>query len=301
MGEIIVLKDPVINDPFSKINNFTYEWIKWVPYVKIAPVNYSFSNDDVIVVNICDASDPCTQYNINPKCSKIGIVHKINEQNLKIMNACTYLIYLNPVIESIAMMVGIQKPHHTCPRYPLYDFNGTEVTPVDFAYFGGWFNDTEYDEIHDHIVKLDSKIPKKLIFNISYTWGNSDTRLKKIKSILDTIITKKEINNRHIIAQDTPMAFPIMLFKTRISTYGALHSNLPSIEEAYDLINSKDLSILNYSIGESSMLAAMQSSHTNIVCDDHIDFISYYNETSKYTYTDFAKDFTYISKKYLLN
>ena len=51
MSQFIVLRDNLRADPLSKINNFTYEWIKWCPYVKFAPFNYTFNDDDVIIIN----------------------------------------------------------------------------------------------------------------------------------------------------------------------------------------------------------------------------------------------------------
>ena len=52
IDNIYALKDVVHSDPFSKTNNFIYEWIKWFPYIKLAPKEYQFKNTDIIIVNL---------------------------------------------------------------------------------------------------------------------------------------------------------------------------------------------------------------------------------------------------------
>ena len=296
MSQFIVLRDNLRADPLSKINNFTYEWIKWCPYVKFAPFNYTFNDDDVIIINFNDSVDPYEKYSINNKCKRIGIVHKINERNIKYIQDCSFLIYMNPILEKIASSRGIKKPNYICPKYPEYEFNGIEMAKLPQTFIGGWLDDTNADFIQSNIIEANRLTPQVNQLYISYAYGSSDLRKLQIKDALDDIIKNSLITNRHAYQNETILPLSILLFQLRISSHTYIESVSPKKELVLDLINTKSDDILKYDIGENAMLSMAKSAKSNIVCDESlIDFISL-NNSEPFTYSMFGKNMNIIFK-----
>jgi hypothetical protein len=298
MREIVVLKDNVRSDPFSKINNFTYEWIKWSHFVKVAPLDYVFDNDDIIIINFNDSNDPYKNYSINPKCKKIGIVHQLNQVNFSKLNECIFIIYMNPIMQKIALSQGITKPHHICDRYPEYDFNNVSLNKIQQTFIGGWVDDTNMDSIISHIIKADELTPKSNSFHIGYCTGQSDTKKKLIIDAVNKAGAEKLVKSRFIYVNDKTLSLPMLLFHMRTSSHIYLQSGYPKTELIMDLITSNSNDILNHKIAESSMLSMAKSAKSVISGD--IDRINYntLNNNIPFTYHMFSNIISDILKKY---
>lgn len=298
MSEVVVLKDNVRADPFSKINNFTYEWIKWSPFVKVAPFDYTFNNDDIIIVNFNDSSDPYKNYTINPRTKKIGIVHQINATNISKINECIFLVYMNPLLHKIALINGITRPHYICDKYPEYDFNNVSLNKITQTFIGGWIDDTNINSIKSYIINADETTPKNNLFYIGFSYGQSDSKKKLISDTINELIKEKAIKARHIFINDKILSLPMLLFHMRTSSHIYLHSDYPKTELIMDLINSKSPDLINYKIAESSMLSMAKSSKLIISGDiDAVNFSSIKN-IEPFTYKMFSYIFSDILKKY---
>lgn len=297
MSNVFVLKDPLYNEISSKINNFTLEWIKWFRFAKIAPKTYKFTCNDIIIINLNDGIDPCKGYNIHPGCKRIFIVHKINLVNIKYLKTANYIIYINDVMRQIAEIGGIFKPYTVCPRYPLYNFFNTQFNKVDMVHIGGWFFEDRIEGLREAFNDLDNKLPNNIKFTYNYVWGGIDSRKQQLIRFIDKIKVDGMMNHRANIFPVIEHPYSINLFNTRISKYGFIYRNSPSIEKVFDLINDKDESILNYDISESSMLSMYQSSNTEIICNNTIECLPYFNPTSGFTFKNFSDLITTIIKK----
>lgn len=296
MSQYIVLRDTVRADPLSKINNFTYEWIKWCPYVKCAPFNYVFNDSDVIIINFNDCIDPYDKYSINNKCKRIGIVHKINEHNINYIQECSFLIYMNPILERIAYSRGVKKPNFICPKYPEYEFNGIEMSKIPQTFIGGWLDDNNAKFIKSHIIEANRLTPQINQLYISYAYGSSELRKLQIKDALDDIIKNTLVTNRQAYQNENMLPLSILLFQLRISSHTYIESLSPKKELVLDLINTKSDDILKYDIGENAMLSMAKSAKSIVVCDESlIDFISLNNYES-FTYSMFGKNMNIIFK-----
>ena len=293
IDNIYVLKDVVHSDPYSKSNNFIYEWIKWFPYIKIAPKEYKFKNSDVILINLDDASNPYSGYDINKKCKKIYIVHRINKTNLKYLSDAFLIIYMNPLIEQICTFNNITTSSYTAKRFPLLDVPLTEINTFDCAYFAGKYDDEHKKQLSEYIMRMHVLLPKSTSFNFGFIWENKDSTLKSLVDIL-VEVSKKINKTRPLIFTQTQEELNIAQFKMRTSKYGCIYSAQSEIE-LFDYKTSID----NIDIDESSMLAILQSYNLKIHCDNKVNFISH-NNVVKFTYKDFSVDICEFLKKNLL-
>lgn len=298
MSNVYIIKDPVYNESTSRIHNFTLEWIKWYRFAKIAPREHKIESSDIVIVNLYDGVDPCAGYDIHPTAKRIYIVHKINRDNVKHLEDANFIIYINDVMQQIAELAGIRKPCIACPRYPLYEFFGTEFLKEDFVHIGGWFFDDRIEGLTDALLNMNSKLPKDIQYHYYYVWGGVESRKKKIHDQFETLRKIPVLNNRVHTFVESELSYNISLFTTRIAKYGFIHRNAPTIEEVFDLINSKDQSILNYSISESSMLSMYQSSNVDVITTDNIECIPLYRDTNHFTFRDFAEIINNAVKKF---
>ena len=298
MGDILVLKDNVRSDPFSKINNFTYEWIKWSHFIKMAPLDYIFNNDDIIIVNFNDSDDPYKNYSINKKCRKIGIVHQINLVNLSLLNDCVYLIYMNPLMQQIALNHGITRPHTVFNKYPEYDFNNVELNRSNQTFIGGWLDTPDINSIKAQLVNAYELSPQNNNLVIGFCYGRSDIKKKLIRQSIDDLIHDKYISGNRMILNDTVLTLSMLLFHMRTSTHAYLYSTYPSMELITDLLHSKSNDILNYKVSESSMLSLAKSAKLNILCDTNLVNYNSLDDTNIFTYKMFSNDIAHILKKY---
>lgn len=288
MGDVYILKDTLHSGNVSKINNFTLEWIKWYRFAKIAPKAYKFGPNDIVIINLNSSISPTDGYEIHPRCKRICIVHKMNRANLEQLKNADYIIYMNDVMKQIAEIGGVTKRHSVCPRYPLYDFFGTEFNKDDIMHIGGWFFDDRIDGLKEHLIEVDTRLPKSIQFQYHYLWGAVESRKEKIYTFLNQFKDEGLFNERPNMFPLTELSYLIGLFNTRVSKYGFIHRNSPSIEKVFDLINDKDESLLDYDISESSMLAMYQSSNTEVICNDNIDCLPYFKPTEYFTFKMFA-------------
>ncbi len=288
MSNVYILKDPVYNESTSRINNFTLEWIKWYRFAKIAPKEHKIEASDIVIINLYDGVDPCAGYDIHPNAKRIYIVHKINRENAKHLENAKFVIYINDVMRQIAEIAGIRKPHISCPRYPLYEFFGTEFIKEDFVHIGGWFFDERLDGLVDSLLDMNTKIPKTIQYHYYYIWGGVEARKAKIMETFDTLRKIPELNQRVHTFTDAELSYNISVFTTRIAKYGFIHRNTPSIEETFDLISSKDQSLLEHGISESSMLSMYQSSNVEVIANDNIECLPLYRDTDRFTFKDFS-------------
>lgn len=298
MSNVVVLKDPLYNETSSKINNFTIEWIKWYRFAKIAPKKYTITSSDIVIINLNDAIDPYKGYDINPECKRIFIVHKINSNNIHHLKSATHIIYINDVMRQVAEIGGIIKPYTICPRYPLYDFFGTEFNKLDTVHIGGWFFDDRVDGLREALGELDKKLHNDIQFTYNYVWGGIESRKQQLMDFINGLKDDGMMKDRHNVLPTTETAYIINLFNTRISKYGFIYRNSPSVEEVFDLINDKNESILDYSISESSMLAMYQSSNTEVICNNTIECLPYFKQTADFTFKDFSKIISEIIKNF---
>lgn len=296
MTNVFILKDPLYNETTSKINNFTLEWIKWYRFAKIAPKQYKFTRSDIVIVNLNDGSDPYKGYDIHPECKRILIVHKINSTNIHHLTDATHIVYINDVMRQVAEIGGINKPHTVCPRYPLYDFFGTEFNKLDTVHIGGWFFEDRVEGLREALIELDNNLHKDMRFIYSYVWGGVETRKNQIIDFLNELKSDGLLIKRPNLFTVTEEPYVLNLFNTRISRYGFIHRNSPSIEEVFDLISDKDTRILDYSISESSMLSMYQSSNVEVICNDTIECLPYFKPTSHFTFKDFSSLIDTITK-----
>ena len=76
----------------------------------------------------------------------------------------------------------------------------------------------------------------------------------------------------------------------RVCRMAFLWDNGPSVEEVKGLVDAKDSSVLNYSVGESSMLALAQSTQKEkILIENKVKFLPYFTKAEKFTYKQFSK------------
>ena len=293
IDNIYALKDVVHSDPFSKTNNFIYEWIKWFPYIKLAPKEYQFKNTDIIIVNLDDALNPFVGYEINKKCKKIYIVHRINKPNLTYLSDAFFIIYMNPVIAQICEVNNVKAPSHIAKRFPLLNVPNTEVNTFDTAYFVGKYEDMYKTELSDYIMRMHSELPKSTSFYFGFIWENTDSNLKSLADVLLNI-SKKVNNTRQLTFVQNQDELIIAQFKMRTSKYGCIYSVQPDIK-GFDYKTP----IENIDIDESSMMAMLQSYNLKICCDNKINFVSYANDVTNYTYKEFSLEIAEILKIYL--
>lgn len=297
MSNVFVLKDSLYNETTSKINNFTLEWIKWFRFAKIAPKKHKIGRNDIVIINLNDGTDPCKGYDIHSECKLIYIVHKINSINIKHLNTASYVIYINDVMRQIAEIGGINKPHTVCPRYPLYDFFGTQFNKVDMVHIGGWFFEDRVDGLREAFDDLDGNLSNDIQFTYNYVWGGVDNRKRQVMDFIGELKADGMMKHRPNVFPISELPYITNLFNTRISKYGFIHRNSLSVENVFDLINDKDESILDNNISESSMLAMYQSSNTEIVCNDTIECLPYFKPTCEFTFKNFSNLITEIVKK----
>lgn len=297
MGSVYILKDPVYDESASKINNFTLEWIKWYRFAKIAPKEHEIKSDDIIIINLNDGVDPCLGYRIHPSAKRVYVVHKINRNNLLHLENANFIIYINDVIRQIAEVGGIKKPYISCPRYPLYNFFGTKLIKEDFVHIGGWFFDDRVDGLSDALQKMHEELHRDIQFHYYFIWGSVESRKEKILDFLGDMKKKHFAENRTHSFPTIENPFNIGLYSTRIAKYGFIHRNTLSIEETFDLINDKNDSILDHDVSESSMLSMYQSSGCEVIANNTIDCLPFFQKTDFFTFKDFAKNISYAIKK----
>lgn len=283
---IYVLKDPVYNQNTSKINNFTLEWFKWYPFAKLAPKDFQLNRDDILIINLHEGN-PYGQYTIPPGCKKIFIVHKLNNDNIKYLQDARYIIYMNDYQRQLAEIAGIKKPYISCPRHPLHDYNVSfESDP--YVYIGGWYFDDKSDGLVDRIIDLHKQVPRHLEFIYFFVWGDLQSRKASIESTKQLIQNSPQLKDRINAFIDAQMDYNSMIFRARTCEYAYLWRNTITIEELKDSISSKDQSVLNNSIYESSMLAHFQSGNAKIIAEPKQCFIHAHEESERFTYKDFA-------------
>jgi hypothetical protein len=286
MSDIYVLKDPVYNEYASKTNNFTLEWLKWFPYAKIAPKQHDIKKDDILIINLYDGN-PYGQYNIPTGCKKIFIVHKLSKDNIKYLSDATHIIFINKYQKQVADIFGIKRPSTICPRHPLHNYSVSFNTDP-YVYIGGWFFDDRHDGLLERIEELHNTLPDHLEFIYFFIWGDLNSRKEKIDSFFTTIRESKAFKKRPNILITDQIAYNTMLFRTRTAEYSYLWRNEPNIEESLDLIASKNESILDTPIYESSMLSHFQSGHSKVIAEDKLCFAPAHIEADNFTYKDFG-------------
>jgi len=283
-----ILKDPIHDNDVSKITNFSKQWSKYYPHVKISLYALEFKDDDIIIVNL-NKGNPYGNHNIPEGCKKIFIVHSLDKDNIKFLYDADFIIYLNDIQRQVAQDIsGIMTPSLTAPRHPMHVFN-TEVKQENTLFIGGWFFPERTEKLFDRIAQLNKKLPTDIDFTFYPAWGKS-TKLKESIDNFYNIIQENifKYSPRKLFTNNNELFYDSMIFKTRVAKHAFLWDDSPTIEEIKDLLSSNDEKILNYSISESSMLSILQASPKKLIVENRIKFLTHFEVKQVYTYQQFS-------------
>jgi len=287
---IYLLKDVSYDDKTSKINNFSRQWLKWYPCANTIFPNVNIKDDDIIIINLYKGT-PYGRYKIPENCKKLFIVHGVNEKTVGYIDQdADFVIYLNDLSRQIVEdIVGINKPCLVAPRHPMPVFT-TEVKQKKSVYIGGWFTKEKTEGLMEKLLKLHGELPGEYQFTIYPVWGKIIDNLEAVREFTNKLKNNSyEFGERLLYISNDELLYDIMMFKTRISSHSFLWDSGPSIQKVKDLLASKDSNILNYDIEESSMLAICQASQNELIVEDRIKFLPYFEKTEPYTYQQFSQ------------
>lgn len=285
-----VLKDPFYTSDSSRTDNFTHQWTKYCPRVKLSMYQNKFSPDDIIIANLYKGNS-LSKYDIPSECSKIAIIHSVNEDTIKYINEFDVIIYINELQkDAVQNITGIKRKCLVAPRHPMFEFN-TTVNQENTVYIGGWFFPERMTNFFDKLVDLHRKVPMGMdfgIFPVSGSIGHLNMGIEQLYKQIQEESTNK-FRGRKIGIAKNELFHDIMLLKTRVCKSAFLWDESPTIEHIKDLIYSNDESVLTYSIEESPTLATLQSSPTNLMVEDHIKFLPYFEKKENFTYRQFSQ------------
>lgn len=287
---VYILRDSKYSSVCSRSDNFSIQWMRWYRFAKFLPTTMTnYTDTDIIIVNI-DNDNPYLINNIPPSCKKLFIVHKLHRSNIKYLQDATHIIYINELQRKIAEDIyGIAVPSTTCPRHPMHEFT-TEVLKDKRVQISGWLHPDKTDGLYTKLLALNKTTNRDYRFTIQMV-GNEIPQYKKYWESLNKWITGTELNGERVIELDnTNVMYDIMLFNIRVAEKMYLWRNEISLNDALGLIDTKDESILDHWVGESSMLAHAQASNCDLIFDEPtISFYPYFNNSSNFTYKEFSQ------------
>lgn len=283
-----ILRDPIHSHDTSKTHNFSLEWSKWFPYVKMAFPDIKMSEKDIVVFNL-HKGNPYGKFRIPRETKKIFVVHTINATMAKFLEDAHVVIYMNPVQKEIAEKIyGIDIPSLMAPRHPMFEFK-TDVNQVNTLFIGGWFFEDRVKGLLERVQKIHNEIPMNYDFTLFPIWGGTNQHKKVVDQFTATLKEHgSEFGSRKVMVNMREMFHDIMVFKTRTCKKALLWDNGPTIEEVSDLVAARDSKVLDYSVGESSMLALFQSSPKDLIVEKKIKYNSYFTKPEKFTYKQFS-------------
>lgn len=277
----------------SKADAFSMQWLKIIQprhIAKIAPGNMSdFVPGDVAVIYL-DNDKPygLIKENYLTNVTKLFIVGSLHKSNIKYLNDASYIIYLNEIQRKIAEDIyGIKVPSYTCPRHPLTVFN-TSFPSTNSMYIGGIFNKTKREGFYDKLLNIHETTSKDIKYVILP--GGTGKPHDAFSDLFTKWINASDLNGSRMVRLEFNVAFyDTMVIYMRSCNQSLLWKNEPTVEFIKNMVALNDRNVLDYWIGESSMLALAQSMGHTLHIDNNISYLPYFeNNTSTFNFNDFT-------------
>lgn len=293
---IYVLSDSVSDQFISNGNNFNSNWMSLIQSdmdVKFAPVAMrEFDEDNDIIIIYLDGNNPYGEYKLPPNIKKVFIVGRIHKGNANFLNDASYVVYMNDVQQKIAETIcGIVKPCIVLPRHPIPVFFDMDLKKIDRVFIGGKFNQGKKTGFHSLLLNLHKKYNTKTNF---YIMGADESSLfKEYTDTLTKWLVESPLNKSRIVNLEfNSRYYKSFQLQIAASKYVYLWRDEPTIDSVYDMLDKKDKTILDYPIGDSSILGIAERFGCIIDVEPTISYIRHFKEKSNYNFKDFSNDMT---------
>jgi len=281
--------------PAKNINTKTYAWYhffiemnKYFHFAKWKPEDYKLTPSDIALVFFDDVNH--NDFSIIPeKTKKIGIVKTLNTSNVKLINECDYIVYLNEYQRRAAIdIAGINKPCISCPKHPTIDYTSNSFNTERFIFIGGVMTPEKVVGLTDRLIYLHELYPKDIEILIFPNFSDNEEWNHNFKKELSNIESHLDLKTRLLFVSGDVLNYNALKFRTRTAMHSSIWSNGMPIEEMKDLLSSKNVELLNYGINESSLYSIISSGQGDVIVDEESDYISHFECTQSFTYQDFS-------------
>lgn len=269
-----------------KINTWYHFFIEMNKYfhdAKWKPASYELSKNDIGLLFIDENVD--YDLSIIPKEVKIiGIVKQLHIKHLKLLERCSYIIFLNPYQKQASdVLLNLNTKSISCPKYPTIDYKNS-INIDNFVMFGGDFTYEKIIGMGDRILYMHKQYPT----NVEFLIFPKNDDISNIKNELSKLEAHKELKSRIIFVNNSILSYNTLKFRMQTAKHVCLWSNGMPIEMMGDYINEKNIEILDVGINESSMLSLASSGSSNLLLDDEIDYVSHFRCSESFTYKNFS-------------
>jgi len=262
--------------------------------MRFAPIGMEDFVDGDIVLIYLDNKNPYGKYIIPDGVKKVFICGKLDKNNIEFLRDADHIIYLNEFQQRAAENYGITNKSLTIPHHPLPTID-ISPTKTDRVFIGGLFDVNHRRDLSNDLINLHDKYQLDTRF-IIVGGGQGPAFGQYIQTLTDELNKSKLNGSRVVSVELTKYYSPIYMMSIANSETVYLRRSEPTVAEARELLDSKDNSILDYPIGDSSTMTIAHKYGCNIDADDRMSFAAYHEgRLTNYSFNELVTDIVNIS------